>query len=255
MSTVHIKLTGLFLVVPTGNNFTILVPESITHLHHPPIVGINASIEDVEVDLTRVLPRGAENIPLHTTVPVKTHSGSRPIKSGLLTDPLPLPELHGRIKLPKPHRIWPGKTSAFNVPTHPPLVASNELHLEYQGYSQTSLTVQTRSGPEVFNDPGTGLIQVPFLHRAVHEPPCHPGILAHHVAAYYELLEGAGIPVIPELADSCPAGFASLEVFPNVHSALQGDNRFVGLATRYEAAITALRASLSTFTCLVGSDT
>jgi hypothetical protein len=255
MSTVQITLTGLFLVVPTGNDFTILLPRSATHPHRPPIVGSNASIEDLEVDLTGLLPRGAENIPPDTTVPVKTLSGNSSLKPGLLTDRLPLPQLHGRIKLPKPHRIWPGRTSLFFVSGKPPLVASNQLSFEYHGHTQTSVTVMTRSGQETFNEiVGLGLIRVPFLHRAVHEPSCFPGIPTHHVGAYYELFDESEVH-IPELGDPCLVGFESLAMFPEVFSALREDDRFLDVARRYRAATDRLQESLSTFTCLIGSGT
>lgn len=249
MSTVEITLTGLFLVVPTGGDFTILLPKSMAHPHRSPTVN-NESIEGVDIDLTRELSRGTANIPPRSTVPIRTASGNRPVKTHLLSSSFPSNDLKARIRIPKPNNINRIGNALWDM-EGTPIFASNALEFVYDGGPST-ITVPTAAGQKVINATGD-VIRVSFVHRATVEPGCGARAGAHHVDAYYDLIDTPLKRPIPELLDACPAAFAVLALSENMLGGLR--EGFIDLRQAYAAAIRDLGDSMSTFTCLVGSGT
>jgi hypothetical protein len=253
MSTVEITFTGLFLVVPDGDDFTILLPRSTAHPHEHPEVGRSGShITGKDIDLTAVLPRGGLNLPPHVTVPVTTLSGNKPIKPHLLEDAFPAADVKARIKVPKPARIssigkakWKMKTDLKH--------ASNKLVFEYDGFAASTITIPTSTGSVDINESGE-MIRIEFIHRAVTEPKCIPNLRALHVDAYYDLIEDPAERPIPELADDCPAALTVLELADEIASGVKG-SKSLSIRRQVRAAIAKEKKSLSTFTCLVGSGT
>lgn len=249
MSTVEITLTGLFLVVPTGNDFTILLPAASKHPHLDPKVGLRNLLKG-DIDLTPTLPRPATpaEIPPHSTFPVRTACGGRPLKSHLIGGSLPS-DLKARIKVPKPVRLYCGERAKWAVGAGH-LHASNKVVLEYDNYASPSLAVPSDTGDVHFQESG-GLIRVSLIHAATVEPACQPGLTADHMHAYYDLIDGPTLQPIPKLEDACPPCLTALKfaqaalAAPNVPKVRRDD----------EEAIAELKDSLSTFTCLVGSDT
>jgi hypothetical protein len=262
MSTVEVTFTGLFLFAHRGATIWALMPQSEHHPHTPFLYdddGTQVKLTEPDLDLASTIPAAGKGEIPSLAFPVPTFSG-KGLQAKLLDQEFPEHELTGRLKLAQPSFVAPGDTALWKVETvnqetgakeFVNRYCTNELKFLYNNYSPSTVTINTSQRPFNYTADSDGWIRIHFTH----EPPPPPSSCkgtkpsAHHVEAYYKLMEVGGKQPIPQLLQVCPAQQQFLDA-PNELRAVGGSSKRLA---EWEEAFDELFASLSTFTCLVGS--
>lgn len=253
MSTVEIRFTGLFLFAQRDDIIWVLMPESTKHPHTPclyqPSGPEKVKLEEPDIDFSGTIKAAGNGAIPSMALPVDEFTGED-LKPRLLERRYPKADLTGRLKLAQPSFVAPGDTALWKV-GNVNRYLTNELKFLYNGHRDDRVVIEVKEGKFTYRADADGWIRIHFTHEPKAENPCRGGKpSAHHVEAYYKLMErgGAAGPT-PKLLQACPARLQLLDAIEGMDT---GISRSKGRAAR-NAMFDELLVSLSTFTCLVGS--